>query len=83
MVNTYQVDRNVTWRTATETAEILGVSRQRVCWLARNGRFGVNAFKKHDKVLNYNGVWMIPFPNQYSKKATGRPSKGEPYQVEY
>ena len=82
MVNTYQVD-NVTWKTATETAEILGVSRQRVCWLARNGRFGINAFKKHDKVLNYNGIWMIPFPNQYSKQPIGRPSVKEAYPVEY
>lgn len=66
---------NIMWRTVTETAEILGVSRQRVCWLARNGRFGNNSFKRHDKSMNYNGAWMIAFPNDYSKKPIGRPSK--------
>lgn len=73
---------NYIWKTATETAEILGVSRQRVCWLARNGRFGENAFKKHDKSMNYNGAWMIAFPNEYAKKPTGRPSKEEWHIVE-
>ena len=64
----------ITWRTVTETADLLGVSKQRVCWLARHGRFGVNTFKKHDKSMNYNGAWMIAFPNDYSKKPIGRPS---------
>ena len=72
----------IQWKTVTETALLLGISRQRVCWLARNGRFGDNAYKKHDKTMNYNGAWMIAFPNEYSKKRVGRPSKDERHIVE-
>ena len=80
MEHSYKI---ISWRTATETAEELGISRQRVCWLARNGRFGENAYKKYSRELNYNGVWMIPFPNEYSKQPIGRPSVKEAYPVEY
>tara|TARA_Y100001951_G_C11214381_1_gene224900 strand:- start:253 stop:492 length:240 start_codon:yes stop_codon:yes gene_type:complete len=61
------------WRTARETAEILGISRTRVNQLARDGRFGLNAYKKYSAELNYNGVWYIPFPNEYKRQPEGRP----------
>jgi len=70
------------WRTTMETSEILGVSPQRVRVLAREGQFGMNAYKKYDKSLNYNGAWMIPFPNSYRKRPSGRPSKELEYSVE-
>jgi hypothetical protein len=66
---------NIVWKTASETAEILGISKVRVSQLARAGRFGRNAHKKYQKDMNYNGSWMIPFPNDYQKKSVGRPSK--------
>ena len=66
---------NIRWRTASETADILGISKVRVSQLARAGRFGRNAYKKYQKDMNYNGSWMIPFPNDYRKKPTGRPPK--------
>ena len=62
-----------TWKTARETAEILGISRTRVNQLARDGRFGLTAYKKYSPELNYNGVWIIPFPNAYVRQPEGRP----------
>ena len=73
--------RIILWRTVKETSEILGVTPQRVRELARDGRFGPNAYKKYEKTLNYNGAWMIPFPNSYHKEAVGRPSKGENFSI--
>tara|TARA_R100000808_G_C2134715_1_gene143220 strand:- start:573 stop:797 length:225 start_codon:yes stop_codon:yes gene_type:complete len=63
------------WKTAKETAQMLGVSQQRVCKLAREGRFGTMAYKKYAKELNFNGAWMIGFPNDYKKKPVGQPRK--------
>ena len=65
----------IKWKTAKQTSEILGVSVQRVCQLARDGRFGTNAYKKYAPELNFNGAWMIAFPNEYKKKPVGKPSK--------
>ena len=59
----WKVTSQMVWKTAKETAQSLGVSRRRVCQLAEAGRFGPNAYKKYDKSGNYNGAWMIPFPN--------------------
>ena len=74
---------SILWRTVRETSEILGVSPQRVRELAREGRFGPNAYKKHDKTLNYNGAWLIPFPNDYHKESVGRPSKSKEIYIEF
>jgi hypothetical protein len=63
------------YKTAKEMAVILGISKTRVNQLARDGRFGVGAYKKYSPELNFNGVWLIPYPNDYIKKAIGRPSK--------
>ncbi len=65
----------VTWRTAKEVAEDLGLTRERISALARQGRFGPNAYKKYAKELNYNGCWMIPFPYDYRKRPVGRPKR--------
>jgi hypothetical protein len=65
------------WKTAKETAQMLGVSQQRVCKLAREGRFGTMAYKKYAKELNFNGAWMIGFPNDYKKKPVGQPPKNK------
>ena len=62
-----------TWRTARETAIMLGISPQRVCKLAREGRFGTGAYKKYAPELNFNGAWMIGFPNEYKKMPVGQP----------
>lgn len=72
----------IVWRTGRETAEKLGISTMRVSQLARSGRFGPNAYKKFSAELNYNGVWMIPFPNEYRKKRVGRPSKANAHFIE-
>tara|TARA_Y100001963_G_scaffold39400_1_gene55104 strand:- start:392 stop:622 length:231 start_codon:yes stop_codon:yes gene_type:complete len=71
------------WKTAKETAHMLGVSQQRVCKLAREGRFGTMAYKKYAKELNFNGAWMIGFPNEYKRKPVGQPSKNKqkPYTI--
>ena len=61
------------YKTAKEMAEILGISKTRVNQLARTGRFGIGAYKKYSAELNYNGVWLIPYPNEYAKKEVGRP----------
>ena len=65
----------VTWRTAKEVAEDLNLTRKRISTLAREGRFGPNAYKKYAKELNYNGCWMIPYPYDYRKRPVGRPRK--------
>ena len=62
----------VRWLTSTQTAQRLGISKVRVSQLARSGRFGPNAYKKFSSELNYNGAWMIPFPNQYQKLEVGQ-----------
>ena len=72
----------VTWRTAKEVAEDLNLTRKRISTLAREGRFGPNAYKKYAKELNYNGCWMIPFPYDYRKRPVGRPRKEATYLVE-
>ena len=68
---------DIVWKTAKETSQILGVSQQRVCKLAREGRFGTGAYKKYAPELNFNGAWMIRFPNEYKKKPVGHPSKSK------
>ena len=75
--------KQTVWRTSNETAKILGVSKQRVNVLARQGRFGPNAYKKYAPELNYNGTWMIPFPNPYKQLPTGRPRKQTDYFIEF
>ncbi len=72
----------ILWLTVQETSAKLGVSPQRVRELARDGRFGANAYKKYAKELNYNGAWMIPFPNSYKKEPVGRPSKEHAFSIE-
>ena len=67
--------------TAKETSEKLGISKQRVCRLAREGRFGSNAYKKYAKELNYNGAWMIGFPNEYKRKPVGQPPRNNQQKV--
>ena len=78
----WKVTSQMVWKTAKETAQSLGVSRRRVCQLAEAGRFGPNAYKKYDKSGNYNGAWMIRFPNDYQKRSEGRPRKDEEILVE-
>ena len=63
------------YKTAKDMGVILCISKTRVNQLARDGRFGVGAYKKYSPELNFNGVWLIPYPNDYIKKAIGRPSK--------
>ena len=70
------------WRTAREVAEDLNLTRERVSKLARDGRFGPNAYKKFAKELNYNGCWMIPYPYDYRKRPVGRPRKEETHIIE-
>ena len=72
----------IIWRTAREVAEDLGLTRERVAKLVREGRFGPNAYKKFSKEMNYNGCWMIPFPYQYKKRSVGRPRKESDYIIE-
>ena len=72
----------VSWRTAKEVAEDLGLTRERICTLARQGRFGPNAYKKFAKELNYNGCWMIPFPYDYKKRSVGQPRKEPAHIIE-
>ena len=81
-MTTWKSTSIVVWRTAKETAESLGVSRRRVNQLAEAGRFGPNAYKKYNQTTNYNGVWLIPFPNNYKKKPAGRPRKSDTMLVE-
>ena len=69
------------WKTAKETSQMLGISKQRVCKLAREGRFGINAYKKYAKELNFNGAWMIGHPNEYKRKPVGKPPKDQQKQI--